>query len=75
MTETVFFTPSLGGVSVFYLQLEVFSTRESTLGLTGWTFSYMFTGLGLNQSQALTPLSNHTEEKEEDKISVNEVVF
>ena len=40
MTDTDVVAPSLGGVRVFYIQWEVFSTRESTLGLTGWTVSY-----------------------------------
>ena len=40
MTDTVFLGPSLGVVRIFYLRLEVFSTRESTLRLTARTFSY-----------------------------------
>ena len=35
-----FLGPSLREVRLFYLRFEVFTTRESTLGLTGLTFSY-----------------------------------
>ena len=37
-----FLAPSLGGFRLIYLRWKVFfSTRESTLGLTGWTSSYL----------------------------------
>ena len=41
MTDTVVSAPSLGGVRVFLFVNggRFFSTRESTLGLTGWTSS------------------------------------
>ena len=37
MTNTVILAPSLGGVNVFFNAFFLLSTRESTLGLTGWT--------------------------------------
>ena len=40
--QHVFFGPSLSVVRIFYLRWDVFTTRESALGLTGWTFSYRF---------------------------------
>ena len=40
MTDTVFLGPTLGVVRIFHLRLEVFWTKESTLRLTAWTFSY-----------------------------------
>ena len=42
ITDTVWFgTKFSGGQNFFLFKLEVFfPTRESTLGLTGWTFSY-----------------------------------
>ena len=39
MINMDFLGPSLGGVRIFYYRWEVFPTRESTLGLTGWTLS------------------------------------
>ena len=42
MTDTVFFGPSLGVVrNLLNLQWEGFLTRESPLGLTGYTLSYV----------------------------------
>ena len=41
MTDTVFWHLVQDGDRFFYLRWEVFSTRDSTLGLTGWT-SYQF---------------------------------
>ena len=37
--HSFFGTKFMGGQN-FYLHWEVFTTRERTLGLTGWTFSY-----------------------------------
>ena len=37
-----FLGPKLGVVRFFYLQWEVFPTKESALGLTGWTLSYIY---------------------------------
>ena len=39
MSDTFFGTKFRGGQN-FYLRWEVFPTRESALGLTGWTLSY-----------------------------------
>ena len=36
----VFFGPSVRVIQISYLGWQVFPTRQSTLGLTGWTFSY-----------------------------------
>ena len=40
MINTVFFGTKFRGVIIFYYWWEVFSTRESTLGLTFWSLSY-----------------------------------
>ena len=40
MIDTVFLGPSSGGVRIFYERWEFFTTRESTLGPTGWSLSY-----------------------------------
>ena len=40
MNDTVYFEPSLGVVRIFSNIGRFFSTRESTLVLTGWTLSY-----------------------------------
>ena len=49
MIDTVCLAPSSGWVRVFYILWEVFSTRESTLGLTGWTSSYYHSENSLKQ--------------------------
>ena len=41
MIDTVFLGPSSGGVRIFYERWEFFTTRESTLGPTGWSLSYL----------------------------------
>lgn len=43
MIDTVFLGPSSGGVRIFYERWEFFTTRESTLGPTGWSLSYVYT--------------------------------
>ena len=40
MIDTVILGPSLGGGRNFLITVVVFSTRESTMGLTGWSLSY-----------------------------------
>ena len=41
LTNTFFLGPSLRVVRIFCLSWDVFTTRDSTLGLTGRTFSYL----------------------------------
>ena len=41
MTNTEFLGPSLREVTILYSWWEVFPTRESVLGLTSWTLSYI----------------------------------
>ena len=55
--QHIFFGTKFRGGQNFYLIWEVFPTRESTLGLTGWTFLYGPTiGFTLN----LLPLDFHS---------------
>ena len=60
MTDTVIFGTKFRGVRILSLRWEVFPTRESTLGLTGWTLSYLFRHLkfwGLHYCQEEQPWS------------------
>ena len=59
MTNTGFLGPSVGVVSFLNLRWKIFLTRESALGLTGWTLFYPFGLKGTLLQETGEELSYH----------------